>query len=253
MLIAIVIFVELAAIMNKFDYDAADTILQLALPISMLMIMILIISFFLQDYLTVWESFAGLSWAMIIAVISLVIILVDLIFTKCVNDSDLADNRLSYGVIAVWSAAAVCLGMAIICAPDVSHQSVKYSSIRDIQTVENTDVQSYIKSPNGDVKILAENSTDLNANSQYQNVGKVKIIEKTYYVLPKSLPEQTRMNYQSVKIKKRFAKTYRFLESRHLLSDDAESALSQKKTELKITRLKHVRGTVHHATNPGSY
>lgn len=252
-LIAVVIFIKLAAIQNKFEYSYADTILQLAVPVSMLIIIVLSISFFLHDYLTIWNSFIGLSWVIVIAVISLIIILVDLVFARHTSDFDLADNRLSYGVITAWSATMICLVTAIICAPDVSHQSVKYSSIRDIQTVKNTDARSYVKSANGNVKILAENSIDLTANSQYRSIGKVKIIEKTYYTLPKSLPEQTRMSYQSIKIKKRFVKTYRFLESRHLLSDDAKSALQQKETRLKITRLKHVRGTIHHATNPGSY
>lgn len=52
-IIVAIIFVELAAIQNKFEYDYADTILQLAVPISMLMIIILSISFFLHDYLTI--------------------------------------------------------------------------------------------------------------------------------------------------------------------------------------------------------
>lgn len=252
-LITAIIFVELAAIQNKFEYDYTDTILQLAAPISMLVIIVLSISFFLQNYLTIWESFAGLSWVLIIAVTALMIILADLIFSRHADDGDLADDRLSYGVIISWSTAVICIMIAVFYAPDISHQSVSYNKIQDIQTAKSTDIQSYVKSANGDIKILAENSIDLSADSQYQNIGKVKIVEKTYYTLPKSQPEQTRINYQSVKIKKRFAKTYRFLESHNLLSDDARSALQQKETRLKITHLKHVQGKVHQATNPGSY
>lgn len=247
------IFVELVAIQNEFEYDYTDTILQLAAPIIMLTLIILSISLFLHDYMTVWKSFAGLSWVLIIAITALVIVLADLIFSRHASDSDLTDNRLSYGVIVSWSAAVLCIMMAVFYAPDISHQGVKYNQIRDIQAVKSTDVQSYVKSTNGDIKILAANSVDLDADSQYQNIGKVKIIEKTYYTLPKSQPEQTQINYQSVKIKKRFAKTYHFLKSHHLLSDDAQSALQQKETQLKITHLKHVRGKVHQATNPGSY
>lgn len=252
-LITAIIFVELAAIQNKFEYDYADTILQLAAPISMLTIIVLSISFFLHDYLTVWESFAGLSWVLIIAITALMIILADLIFSRHANDGDLADDRLSYGVIISWSAAVICIIVSVFYAPDVSRQSVEYHKIQDIQAVKNVDVKSYVKSANGNIKILAENSIDLSADSQYQSIGKVKIVKKTYHTLPKSQPEQTRINYQSVKIKKRFTKTYRFLESRHLLSDDDKSALQQKETQLKITRLKHVQGKVHQATNPGSY
>lgn len=252
-IITTLIFVELAVIQNKFEYDYADTILQLAAPISMLIVIVLAISFFLHDYLTIWKSFAGLSWVLIIIIAALTMILADLIFAQHIDDSDLADKRLSYSVILSWSAAVICIMIAVFYAPDISHQSVSYNKIQDIQTAKSTDIQSYVKSANGDIKILAENSIDLSANSQYQNIGKVKIIKKTYYTLPKSQPEQTRINYQSVKIKKRFVKTYRFLESHHLLSDDAKSALQQKETRLKITRLKHIQGKVHQATNPGSY
>ena len=252
-LITAIIFVELAAIQNKFEYDYTDTILQLAAPISMLIIIVLSISFFLHDYLTIWKSFAGLSWVLIIIIATLTIILADLIFARYTNDSDLADKRLSYGVILSWSMCVLCIMMAVFYAPDISHQSVNYNKIQNIQAIKSTDVQSYVKSANGDIKILVENSIDLSADSQYQNIGKVKIIKKTYYTLPKSQPEQTRINYQSVKIKKRFVKTYRFLESHHVLSDDAKSALQQKETRLKITRLKHIQGKVHQATNPDSY
>lgn len=169
------------------------------------------------------------------------------------NDGDLADDRLSYGVIISRSAVVICIMMGVFYAPDILHQSVDYHKIQDIQTVKSTDVQSYVKSADGDIKILAANSVDLDTDSQYQNIGKTKIVKKTYYTLPKSQPEQTRINYQSVKIKKRFAKTYHFLESRRLLSDDTRSALQQRETRLKITHLKHVQGKVHQATNPGSY
>lgn len=252
-LITAIIFVELAAIQNKFEYDYIDTILQLAAPISMLMIIVLSISFFLQDYLTIWESFAGLSWVLIIAVTALMIILADLIFSRHADDGDLADDRLSYGVIISWSTAVICIIMAVFYAPDISHQSVDYNKIQNIQAIKSTDVQSYVKSANDNIKILVENSVDLDADSQYQNIGKVKITEKTYYTLPKSQPEQTRIDYQSVEIKKRFVKTYRFLESHNLLSNDARSALQQKETRLKITHLKRVQGKVHQATNPGNY